>query len=778
MAGVEKKNNTLKRKVLIVDDDRALRKLIIKTLNKNNFDVLEAATGEAAIREIDEDSSLLLLLDQKLPDMTGRDIVDSLSEKGKKVPFVVMTGQGDERLAVDMMKYGALDYLIKDMELLDILPGVLNRVFRNIETENRLKAAEEALKESEKRFRSIFENTESIGVQGYNKDRKVIYWNKASENFYGYKCREVLGERLEDLIIPDEIRDDVVKGISRWINEGIPIPASELELKRSDGSKIVVFSNHVMIKNKNNEPEMYCIDIDLTQQKQTEADLKKALEKNEALLNANPDMMFVFDAECNIVDCHPKVRTKEHYTDPNVFLGKNVDEILPSDISILTRKSVESVLKNKVSEYSTYNLEVNGEIQYFEARHVPSGDDEVLAIVRNITDQVKTENEREKLQHQLTQSQKMESVGRLAGGVAHDFNNMLSVIIGYTQLSLERIDSYNPLYSNLQEVKKAAERSANLTKQLLAFARKQTITPKVFDLNEAVGGMYKMLIRLIGEDIDLVWLPNEEPMMIEVDPSQIDQILANLCVNARDAIKDTGKITIETSNIVIDEEYCKENSSFVPGDYIVLSVSDDGSGMDNETLSHLFEPFYTTKEIGRGTGLGMATVYGIIKQNNGFITVDSEVGKGTTINMYLPRYKDKKEQQEENSLNLTDIKGHETILLVEDEPAILAMTTKMLEAVGYTVIKAESPVDAIELAKENIGDIHLLITDVIMPEMNGRDLAKSILFIYPDIKRLFMSGYTASVIAHHGVLNEGVNFIHKPFNFEDLVKKVREVLDS
>lgn len=397
---------------------------------------------------------------------------------------------------------------------------------------------------------------------------------------------------------------------------------------------------------------------------------------------------------------------------------------------------------------------------------------------QDITERKQAQAETQKLEAQLHQSQKMESVGRLAGGVAHDFNNMLGVIIGHADLALIEITESQSCYSSIVEIRNAADRSAALTRQLLAFASKQTIAPRLLDLNDTVSGMLKMLQRLIGEDIQLTWKPSSNLWPVKLDPSQVDQILANLCVNARDAISDVGKITIETRNRTFDRYYCADNPGFSAGDYVLIAVSDDGCGMDREIMRLIFEPFFTTKGVGQGTGLGLATVYGIIKQNKGFINVYSEPGQGTTFKIYLPRYNDKGEpvSVEEDLKPLS--RGSETILLVEDELAILKMTKLLLEKQGYTVLTAGTPNEAVNLAMAHSENIQLLMTDVIMPRMNGRDLAHKLLLFCPQIKCLFMSGYTANVIAQHGVLDEDVCFLQKPFSMQELAAKVREVLDN
>jgi PAS domain S-box-containing protein len=397
---------------------------------------------------------------------------------------------------------------------------------------------------------------------------------------------------------------------------------------------------------------------------------------------------------------------------------------------------------------------------------------------RFITELKRSDEEKRRLEDQLMHAQKLESVGRLAGGVAHDFNNMLGVIIGHTELALHLGESSESLRQSLQEILKAANRSADLTRQLLAFARKQTVSPKVLDLNDTIAGMLKMLRRLIGEDIELIWIPGHELWSVKIDPSQIDQMLANLAVNARDAIAGVGKVTIETANVSLDEFYCAGHPECAPGDYVQLVLSDTGSGMSKEVIDHIFEPFFTTKGVGQGTGLGLATVYGIVRQNEGFVNVYSEPGRGATFKIYLRRFGGDTVAVASETMAEKPPCGTETVLVVEDEEAILSICRNILHQLGYTVLIAHSPTEAIRLADEHAGSIHLLITDVVMPEMNGRDLAERLSASNPDLKCLFMSGYTASIIAQHNVLEEGMHFIQKPFTVRALAEKTRETLDD
>jgi two-component system cell cycle sensor histidine kinase/response regulator CckA len=400
-----------------------------------------------------------------------------------------------------------------------------------------------------------------------------------------------------------------------------------------------------------------------------------------------------------------------------------------------------------------------------------------LTVVSDITERKRAELERARLEDQIRQAQKMESIGRLAGGVAHDFNNMLQAILGNVDFALTAAPPDGPLREYLGEIRKSAERSADLTRQLLAFARRQTISPKVLDLNDTVGGMLKMLHRLIGENLQLRWIPGPRVWPVKVDPSQVDQILANLTVNARDAIDGSGCVTLETRNAVLSADDVPEHAECAPGEYVALVVSDTGRGLTAEARAHLFEPFFTTKEPGRGTGLGLSTVFGIMRQNNGFIDVHSEPGHGTTFRLYFPRAEAEGPVVKAPPA-LKASGGTETILLVEDEEQVLALGRQILEKAGYSVLAAPTPAAGLELAARCPGTIHILVSDVVMPDMNGSELLARLRPAHPGMKCLFMSGYTADVIADHGVLDDAIQFLQKPFTASALSEKVRQVLDA
>jgi PAS domain S-box-containing protein len=621
----------------------------------------------------------------------------------------------------------------------------------------------------------------------------VFTYAGPSHRILGFEPEEFLGSSVFDYVHPDDA-GYIAKEFAELTANPTPEATKTVEYRQrcADGKyKWLETKGKFLFADEQFAYALFFSSRDITERKRAEEALRESERFLRSSLDGLSDHIAVVDDRGQIV------LTNKAYRDFAERNGVNPGDVSEGINYLAACDTASGEHSQEAGPFADGIRDVvSGKRRYFELEYPCHSQDEkrwfigrvtpftgkgprrVVVAHQNITERKQAEAEREKLRTQLIQAQKMESVGRLAGGVAHDFNNMLGVILGHTELAMDKLDPSQPLYTHLLEVRKAAERSADLTRQLLAFARKQTIAPKVLDLNDTVESMLKMLRRLIGEDIHLAWMPGANLFPVKVDPSQIDQILANLCVNARDAIKGVGKITIETQDITFDEAYCDVHTDFIPGEYVLLAVSDDGCGMDKETQSHLFEPFFTTKGMGQGTGLGLATVYGIVRQNNGFINVYSEPGQGTTIKVYLPQYETGTPAQTDTATVKPVACGNETILLVEDEPTLLRLATIMLERLGYVVIVAKTPGEAIHLAHEHSGPIHLLMTDVVMPGMNGRDLAKNLLSIYPGIKSLFMSGYTANVIAHNGVLDEGVHFIQKPFSLKDLGAKLRDVLED
>ncbi len=524
-------------------------------------------------------------------------------------------------------------------------------------------------------------------------------------------------------------------------------------------------------------------------------DLQQERDNMQLLFEAAPNGLLLFNQTREIVKSN--IAFRETFTQERSPCGRGVADIIncvnepgsqnPDFGENCSECSIHTALQAAFSsQLATYNNEcpVQGNETDESARAflfsvTPlqfDGDDGALLVLSDISEQKAAEQERETFRSQLHQSQKIEAIGRLAGGVAHDFNNMLAIILGNTQLALQRLDMGKPVEKYLQQIEETANRSADLTRQLLGFARKQTIAPQVINLNNTIEDMLKMLRQLIGEDIELIWKPAPLDAKLLIDPSQLNQVLTNLAINARDAIKTTGTLVISTDLTLIEEDYCQDHPWCTCGTYVQLSVSDDGCGMSKEIMEHIFEPFYTTKDINKGTGLGLATVYGIVKQNNGFLNVYSEPDQGTTVRTCFPQVsKDlsRKTVQEEK----TPVRGDETVLLVEDEEKLLEIERRMLEGAGYQVIASSDPLEALQLAVDYDKPIDLLLTDVIMPKLNGKELAERLLVARPEVKVAYMSGYAADIVATRGLLDAGVQLLQKPFSAGTLTRKLREVLD-
>ena len=651
-------------------------------------------------------------------------------------------------------------------------PGRCAAVFTDI-TER--KQTEEALNYSKTLLETLIRTIPDLV---WLKDPQGTYLacNSRFEAFFGAEEKDIVGKTDHDFV-DKELADAFQKHDRLALAKGKPVKNEEEVTFASDGHREILETIKMPIHMDDDQlVGVLGIGRDITERKHAEVEL---LDR-EQLLNEMGSIARIGGWEHDLIT-HKATWTRETFNIVEIESGpvpgpdEHLDYYPPEDRAILEQAYNRAVKTGKQFDLELRCTTAKGRHIWARAIGRPEFKDGTCAKIKGTFQDI---TELKRMEARLRQAEKMESIGNLAGGVAHDYNNMLSIIIGNAEQAMEKVDAGDPVHADLREILTAAQRSTDITRQLLAFASQQTIAPTVLDLNDTVKSMIKMLRRLIGEDIDLVWSPEPELWPLKIDPSQIDQILANLCINARDAIAGVGKVTIETHNAGFDDAYCADHPGFVPGAYVSLVVSDDGGGIAPESRDKIFEPFFTTKGLGKGTGLGLATVYGIVKQNNGFIDVYSEPEEGTTIKIYLPRYTGPNvEAGRARAEKLRTSRG-ETVLIVEDDGSILKLGKVMLESLGYTVLAASTPGEAVALAETYAGRIHLLITDVVMPEMNGRELSEQLLRSCPHLKVLFMSGYTADVIAHRGVLEEGVHFIPKPFSKNDLAVKVRDTLDS
>ena len=521
--------------------------------------------------------------------------------------------------------------------------------------------------------------------------------------------------------------------------------------------------------------------VTVTERKRSEDALRASETRYRRLFESAKDGILILDADTgHVVDANPFLISLLGYSHEDL-LGKNVWDLGPFKDVALSRNVFKELQEKEYVRYEDLPLETRGgrliNVEFVSNVYWVGQTKVVQCNIRDITEHKRIEEERKKLEQQLQASQKMEAIGALAGGVAHDFNNLLSVILSYTEFALRELREGDPLKDDLLEVKKAGESAAVLTRQLLAFGRKQLLQPVPLNLNRVAEGVEKMLRRILGEDIDFVQVLAPDLGVVRADRGQIEQVLMNLVVNARDAMPDGGKLTIETSNVDLDEEYAAQHVSVKPGPYVRLAVTDTGCGMDEQTKTQMFEPFFTTKEKGKGTGLGLSTVYGIVKQSGGNIWVYSELNLGATFKIYLPREFSVKATATPLRTILKPATGTETILIVEDEEALRKVARRSLEAAGYTVLTASAGDEALLTSAQHAGTIHLLLTDVVMPRMGGRALARAFLKTRPSAKVLYMSGYADNAFVHHGVVEEGTHFVGKPFTATEIARQVRMVLD-
>jgi two-component system cell cycle sensor histidine kinase/response regulator CckA len=647
------------------------------------------------------------------------------------------------------------------------------------------KRIEEALIESEGRKSAILKSALDCVIT-IDDEGKILDFNPAAEHTFGYKSENVVGEKMAELIIPPQYRSHHEAGFARYRETGssaILNKRIEVSAMRADGTEISV---ELTVTAIGVAPKRIFTAFlrDLTERKQAEEALRETVRSKEeslalldTLLSTAP-IGFAFHTPDLVYERINESLASINGLSVREHLGHTLSEVLPEMAKVL-----EPIMQRALAsgepvldvELSGVTPAVPGRQRHWLASFYPvrmkAG--EILGVgvlLSEITD-------RKQLEDQLRQSQKMEAVGQLAGGIAHDFNNLLTAITGYSSMGLQYIDENHRIKGYLEEIKKAGDRAANLTRQLLAFSRKQILQPLPLNLNDIVSDINKLLQRLIGEDIQLSVKLCLELRRIKVDPGQIEQVLVNLAVNSRDAMPRGGKLTIETANEELSQEYTSRHIGLQAGRYVVLSVSDNGMGMDEKTEERIFEPFFTTKGKEKGTGLGLSTVYGIVKQSGGHISVYSEVGHGTTFKIYLPEY-DAPETTESAAVPNASSRGSETVLLVEDEDVVRGLARQILEQEGYSVLEASRGEEALSLCAAYEQPIQLLLTDVVMPETSGKEVADRLRTLRPEIKVLFMSGYTDEAIVHHGVLDAKVEFIQKPFTPVALARKVREVIDS
>jgi two-component system cell cycle sensor histidine kinase/response regulator CckA len=632
-------------------------------------------------------------------------------------------------------------------------------------------------------YRILIDNIPSV-LWKTNREGSTDFISPNVEAVYGFTPREIY-QSGSDLFLgrihPDDI-ERVEKAWEKLFREQAPFDL-EYRIQHKDGRWIWLHDRAVKIANDNNEPFIVGLFTDNTEKHRMQDKLRKSEEKYRRLTENARDMIYRMslpDGKYEYVSSAAKevfgYSPEEFYQTPAL-----IQKIIHPDWQDYFREEWGKLIRGEMPpEYEYQIVHRSGEIRWLNQRNVLITDNNgnpkaIEGIVTDITLHKRAEEEKAKLEEQLLQAHKMEAIGRLAGGVAHDFNNILTGIIGYAEMIQARLETSDPTYTEVEEILQAGNRAAFLTSQLLAFSRKQVISPELISPNRVLENSQKMLHRIIGEDIDLTFKPSNQSGLIRMDPNQLDQVLVNLAVNARDAMPEGGKLFIETHNVDLDEDYTATHPDAQPGGYVMLAVTDNGHGMDPDTIQHIFEPFFSSRKGTRGTGLGLATVYGIVRQNNGIIHVYSEKKLGTSFKIYFPRTEGTQPVSQPQSTELPT--GQETILLVEDDNMVRQLARRILEKQGYMILDARNSSDAFLLSSKHEGNIQMLLTDVIMPDMNGRDLHKKLLKIRPNLKVLFMSGYSENVIAHHGILEEGTEFLQKPFSSGSLSRKVRHTLD-
>lgn len=758
-----------KAAVLIVNDTPEQLDVMVRHLRNKDYDILTASDGQEGFEIAQNEHLDLIISDVVMPRMDGIELCRLIRERPELRPIPVLLVSAirkDIESVVKGLRAGANEYLeipYQPSHLVDMAARLIER-----------KWADETFRESVERFKKYFE-LGLIGMAISSPDKGCIEVNDKLCEMLGYERSELLQMTWVDITHPDDLKADLANfnrvmsgeadGYSmykRYIRKNGQVIHATLEVKclrRADGSV-----DHFV-----------ALVQDITERKRVEQELIESEERYRDLVENARDIIYTHDLEGNYTSVNKAGEQLTGYTREE-SLKMNLAQTVAPEYHDRARQMIANKLAGE--KETIYDLEIikkdgnrialEVNTRLITKNGAPIG---IQGIARDIT-------EREQLEEQLRQAQKMEAVGRLAGGIAHDFNNMLTAIAGYSELAIMQLQAQDPLRECIEEIKKASDRAASLTRQLLAFSRKQVLQPKVLDLNSVVKEMEKMIRRLIGEDIHLRTMLSPDLGSIKADPGQIEQVVLNLAVNGRDAMPKGGRLIIETSNVYLDNKYAARHIAVKPGPYALLAVSDTGIGINEEEQKHIFEPFFTTKEIGKGTGLGLSTVYGIVKQSGGNIWVYSEVGLGTTFKIYLPRVDEGAEVYKPGVEQEEALQGSETILVAEDEEVVRRLVREVLKSYGYKVLEAGNGGAAFLICERYKEPIQMLLTDVIMPEMGGRELADRLAQLRPGIKVLYMSGYTDDAIVHHGVLDDDVPFIQKPFAPHALAQKVREVLSQ
>lgn len=757
-------------RVLIVEDNPADVELAVAFLKRAGYPLtFDAVDNQADFqRALERGQYDLVLCDHNLRTWNGLEALEILRKSGRNVPFVVVTAVLGDEAAVDYIKQGAADYVLKHR--LDRLPVAVRQALRDKAHRDESAQLHEQIlagkREWELTFDSVPDPILLLNVQG-----KILRANRALTELARKKFSEVIGRPCWEVISCGG------QGLAECPNyQSLKTgQVSSSEKLLSLDSRVFECSASPIRDAAGNLSGSVVVLHDLTERRRGEAALRESEERFRTAFRASPEPMSISQlSNGRYVDVNDAFLRLFGFEREEV-VGRAAEELKTwTDLEDRAKIFKELQDRRSIRDLQLDFRTQAGEIRTMLLAADPvefSGETCALVISVDVT-------ERRRLEEQFLQAQKMEAVGRLAGGVAHDFNNLLTIINGYTDLLIEAAARGGRERSQLEEIRRAGERAAALTRQLLAFSRKQVIKPTVLDLNALVEGMEKMLGRLIREDIDFKVSQARDLGQIKADPGQIEQVVMNLVVNARDAMPKGGKLTVETGNAELGEEYARAHPYVTPGNYVLLAVSDTGCGMDAETRSHIFEPFFTTKGQGKGTGLGLPTVYGIVKQSCGHVEVYSEVGKGTVFKVYFPRIDEPAKDESGRSIPAAKVAGTETVMLVEDEPGVRALAAEALKSNGYRVLEAGDAEEAQALVAQHQEVIHLLLTDVIMPGMNGKELADTLTQLRPGIKVLFISGYTADAIARHGILPDGAAFLPKPFAPRTLLERLRQTLDS